>query len=83
MTKATMSHNVMNGAKATKNRTTYITRLQSTAGTGYWLLCFATGAHKPISWQVNSACTASLYLFLKGLFKIETERGERQIEEKG
>lgn len=41
-------------------------------GTGYWLFCLATGAHKPISWQVNSSCTASLYLFLKGLF--ETER---------
>lgn len=38
-----------------------------------------TGAYKPISWQVNGSCTASLYLFLKGLFKTERQK-ERQRE---
>lgn len=53
------------------------------SGTSYWLFCTDTAAPKPMSWQVNGSCTASLYLFLKGLFEIErrTER-EREVEEK-
>lgn len=73
-----VSQMVMNGQKWTEDRRLDVSTLLKNTAKRHKLLAFLLGNRstysKPISWRVNSSCTAALYLFLKGLFETKREK---------
>lgn len=64
----------MDGRHETRHIYTIKDYSKAAQAIGFFSLGHRSAYNKPISWQVNSSCTAALYLFLKGLFETKREK---------